>query len=81
MKLVLDINDNKADSFITFIRSLDFVTIKGDESHGSQPTGNGKKPTGTDEFRKLLLEGPVMGDEQYDNYKKPRARIEKWRQK
>ncbi len=31
MRVILDINDNKAVAFLNFIQSLDFVTIKSDD--------------------------------------------------
>jgi len=37
MKLVLDINGNKATAFINFIKSLDFVSINNNEDY-NEPT-------------------------------------------
>ncbi|MEQ9289806.1 MAG: addiction module protein [Cyclobacteriaceae bacterium] len=32
MKVILDIEDNKLDTFLNFIRTLDYVSIKKDEA-------------------------------------------------
>ena len=42
---------------------------------------DGKGQSNTDDFQKFLLNGPVMGDHQYDIYKETRTRLNKWRTK
>ncbi len=48
MKLILDINDNKATAFIFFIKSLDFVSINSNEDY-YEPT------------KQEVLEGIIKG--------------------
>jgi hypothetical protein len=40
-----------------------------------------KKAKGNDDFRELLLNGPVMSPKQYKEFKTIRNRINKWRVK
>ena len=37
--------------------------------------------TNTTDFQKFLLNGPVMSDEEYENFKETRKRFNQWRTK
>ena len=78
MELKVDIGFEQLLKAINQLPAAKIVQLKAELS--AKKT-DGKEQTSTDDFQKFLLNGPVMGDHQYDIYKETRTRLNKWRTK
>lgn len=75
MDLNLKLNYNQLLSAIKDLPLKDFLKLKGDIMH--------MKPEkkGSNELHTLLISGPTMPDEQYEEFLKDRERFNLWRTK
>jgi hypothetical protein len=78
MELKVDIG---FDQLLKAINQLPAAKIAQLKAELSTKTVSNKNHVHSNDFQKLLLNGPVMDNHQYDVYKETRNRLNKWRTK
>ena len=86
MKIVFDINDNRADLLVGLMKHYGFVVRS--QEYGKSEENNGKlieeqssAKANISKFQAFLEKGPVMDDSQYEEYQTFRKRFNAWRLK
>ena len=81
MKIVLDIQDNKADEILSWLKQFNFVKISLGKSVKSKIKANAsiEANLSPNDMQKMLLKGPIMSDAQYQDYLEKRKHLRSWK--
>ncbi len=81
MKVVLDIQDNKVDYILNWLKQFNFVKISvGKRAKAKTESKDLKsKAAQQNEMQKMLLKGPVMSDAQYLDFLEKRKHLSSWK--